>query len=95
MPDSAPGLAAPKDMLARQLLCPHLPHDLYDYIIEGICKAVDGIHVLPVVRTGGGKTGLFHGYILLLHALRELESPCPLLKRQFPTNLHIPLSLHC
>jgi hypothetical protein len=42
---------------------------------------VDGIHVLQVVRTEGWKTGLFYGYILLLHALRELNSPCPLLKQ--------------
>ena len=30
------------------------------YIIEGLCKAVDGVHVLLVVKTGGGKTGLFY-----------------------------------
>ena len=72
--------------LARQLLRSRLPHDLHDYILEAICKAVDGIHVLLVVKTGGGKTGLFYGYALLLQALRELETPCPLLKRTFPSD---------
>ena len=64
-----------------ELLCSHLPHDVHDYILEAICKAVDGIHVLLMVKTGGGKTGLFYGYALLLQALRELETPCPFLKR--------------
>ena len=42
-------------------LRPRLPHDLHDYIIEGLCKAVDGVHVLLVVKTGGGKMGLSYG----------------------------------
>ena len=73
-------------LLVRRLLRPRLPHDLHDYIIEGLCKAVDGVHVLLVVKTGGGKTGLFYGYILLLHALIDLGSSCPPLKRKFPQN---------
>jgi hypothetical protein len=47
---------------------------------------VDGIHVLLMVKTGGGKTSLFYGYALLLQALRELDTPCPLLKRIFPSD---------
>ncbi|KAF8220149.1 hypothetical protein L208DRAFT_1106631, partial [Tricholoma matsutake] len=73
-------------VLARQLLRPNLLHDLHDYVLEGLCKAVDGIHALLVVWTGGGKTGIFYGYVLLLRALKELESPCPLLTRKFPEN---------
>jgi hypothetical protein len=73
-------------VLARRLLRPCLPHDLHDYILEGLCKAVDGIHTLLIVRTGGRKTGIFYGYIMLLRALRELESPCSLLKREIPQN---------
>ena len=73
------------DLLVRRLLRPRLPHDLHDYIIEGLCKADDGVHVF-VVKTGGGKTGLFYGYILLLHALKDLGSSCPPLKRKFPLN---------
>ena len=46
-------------LLARQLIRPSLPHDLHDYVLEGLCKAVDGIYVLLVVRTEGGKTGIF------------------------------------
>ena len=34
--------------LARELIRPQLPHDLHDYVLESICKAVDGIHVLAV-----------------------------------------------
>ena len=50
--------------LARELIRPQLPHDIY--VLEGVCKAVDGMHVLAVAPTGGGKTGYFYGYILLL-----------------------------
>ena len=72
--------------LAWELLHSHLRHDLHDYILEAICKAVDGIHVLLMVKTGGGKTSLFYGYALLLQALRELETPCPFLKRTSPSD---------
>ena len=58
--------------LACQLLCSHLPHDLHDYILEAICKAVDGIHVLLVVKMGGGKTGLC--LALLTPSLMSLSS---------------------
>ena len=59
MPDcSDPSLSNPdgqKPQVARELLCPFLKtHDIHDYILEGICKAVDGVHILLVVKTGGG-----------------------------------------
>jgi len=48
------GLSNPEGMrLARKLLRPLLPHDIHDYILEGICKAIDGSHVLAVIKTGG------------------------------------------
>lgn len=52
---SGPGLSNSDEyLLARQLIRPSLPHDLHDYVLEGLCKAVDGIYVLLVVRTEGG-----------------------------------------
>ncbi|KAF8798687.1 P-loop containing nucleoside triphosphate hydrolase protein [Phlegmacium glaucopus] len=72
--------------LARELIRPQLPHDIHDYVLEGVCKAVDGIHVLAVAPTGGGKTGYFFGYILLLKALEKMSPPCAQLKRKFPQN---------
>ena len=72
--------------LARELIRPQLPHELHDYVLKGICKAVDGIHVLAVAPTGSGKTGYFYGYILLLKALKKLSLPCVQLKRKFPQN---------
>jgi hypothetical protein len=85
MPDcSDPGLSNPDGQkLARELLRPFLTHDIHDYILEGICKAVDGVHVLLIVKTGGGKTGLFYGYIMLLKELSKLESGK---KRGIPEN---------
>ena len=83
----ADGLSSPDGLrLARQLLRPQLPHDTHDYALEGICKALDGIHVLAVTRTGGGKTSYFFGYMLLLKALQQLRPVCPLLKRRYPDN---------
>ena len=80
------GLSNPEGLqLARELIRPQLPHDLHDYVLEGVCKAVDGIHVLAVAPTGGGKTGYFYGYILLLKALEKM-SPRAQLKRKFPRN---------
>ena len=72
--------------LVRRLLRPRLPHDLHDYIIEGLCKAVDGVHVLLVLKTGSRKAGLFYGYIHLLHAIKNLGSSCPSLKQKFAPN---------
>ena len=81
------GLSTPEGLLlARELLRPQLPHDIHDHILEGICKALDGLNVLAVMKTGGGKTGYFYGYILLLRALQQLSPPCSLLKRSYPRN---------
>ncbi len=76
------GLSNPEGLrLARELIRPQLPHDIHDYVLEGICKAVDGSHVLAVAPTGGGKTGYFYGYILLLKAFEKMLPPCTLLKQ--------------
>ncbi|KAJ3483480.1 hypothetical protein NLJ89_g12060 [Agrocybe chaxingu] len=81
------GLSSPEGLqLARELLRPKLPHDIHDYILEGICKAIDGAHILCITKTGGGKTGYFYGYILLLKALEKMDPPCALLKSRHPTN---------
>ena len=83
MSGSSPlGLSSPEGLrLARQLLRPQLPHDIHDYVLEAVCKAMDGVHVLVVAPTGGGKTGYFYGFILPLRALQKMNSPCPLLKK--------------
>ena len=81
------GLSTPEGMrFAHKLLRPRLPHDIHDYILEGICKAIDGSHVLAVIKTGGGKTGYFYGYMLLLKALQVLPCPMSYLKRPHPKN---------
>jgi len=83
----APGLSSPEGMkLARELLCPQLDHEVHDYVLEGVCKALDGKHVLAVAPTSGGKTSYYYGYILLLKALQQVDPPSPFLKRRYPAN---------
>ena len=69
--------------LAQELLQPLIPHDIHDYILEGICKALDRKDVLAITPTGGGKTGYYYGYVLLLRVLQTMSPPCPLMKRSY------------
>jgi len=83
----APGMSSLEGMeLARELLCPLLDHEIHDYVLEGVCKALDGNHILAVAPTSGGKTSYYYGYILLLKALQQVDPPCPFLKRMYPAN---------
>ena len=75
---SGPGLSNFKGhALARQLLCPCLPHDLHDYIFKGICKVwMECTHFLlckQVVGKQGYSMAIYCFYIhwksLTLHVL--------------------------
>jgi len=82
-----PGLSSVEGMkLARELLCPQLDHEIHDYVLEGVCQALDGKHILAVAPTSGGKTSYYYGYILLLKALQQVDPPSPFLKRTYPAN---------
>ncbi|KAG5222572.1 P-loop containing nucleoside triphosphate hydrolase protein [Salix suchowensis] len=63
---------------SRELLECLVPHKVHDYITEGICQVLDGQHLLSVVRTGGGKTGYFYGFMLVLRALSRLPHTHPM-----------------
>ncbi len=82
------GLSMPQGhALLRQLVRPRLPHDLHDYILEGICKALDGLHVVSIVKTCGGKTSYFYGYVIALQELAKVDQSHPLKSRllcEFP-----------
>ena len=71
----------------RELLRARVNHPIHDYVLEGVCKAVDGTHVIATVKTGGGKSSYFYCYISLLIALQELPLPCPYTKKTYPKNL--------
>lgn len=60
----------------------NLPHDLHDYVSRIFARL---LMEFIVVKTGSGKMSLFYGYILL-HALEDLGSSCPPLKRKFEQN---------
>ncbi|THU90430.1 hypothetical protein K435DRAFT_676086, partial [Dendrothele bispora CBS 962.96] len=62
--------------LIRQLIRRSLPRDIHDYALDGVCHALDGIHVLDVVKTGGSKTTYISGYVIALQELAKLpETP--------------------
>ncbi|SJL16409.1 uncharacterized protein ARMOST_19933 [Armillaria ostoyae] len=72
------GLSGPEGQkLIQQLVCPCLSHDLHDYILEGVCKALDGLHIIYVLHTGGGKTSYFYGYMMALRELQKLPTSHP------------------
>jgi hypothetical protein len=72
-------------IFARELLKTRTPKPVHDYIIEGVCKVLDGIHLLSVVKTFGGKSSKSTSYIHIIHALRIHPSP-PKLQRRIPEN---------
>lgn len=62
--------------LARSVLRPLLSFDPHDHQLEGICKSLDGVDLLAVLKTSGGKTGYFSMYILMLLALGKTPAIC-------------------
>ncbi|KAF9071086.1 hypothetical protein BDP27DRAFT_1196473, partial [Rhodocollybia butyracea] len=61
----------------------------HDYALHGICKAIDGFHVISVIKTGGGKTTYFAGFMVLLQELDKLPDSHDLkqcLNRRIPRN---------
>lgn len=48
-----------------------LPYDPHDYVIDGTCKALDGIDLLAVLATGGGKMDFYILYLLVLKAIAQ------------------------
>ena len=59
----------------RSLLKTRTKRPIHDYILEGVCKALDGAQVLSIIKTGGGKTSYFSSYIHIIYALHTLRHP--------------------
>ncbi|KAF8952740.1 hypothetical protein BDZ97DRAFT_1784057 [Flammula alnicola] len=56
-PFSGAGLNNPEGLqLARELLHPQIPHDVRDYVLEGICKAIDVTMEVDRDRVGMERT---------------------------------------
>jgi hypothetical protein len=56
--------------VSRAILRDKLQFDPHDYQLEGVCKLLDGVHVLGLIPTGGGETGFIFMSIILLQAAR-------------------------
>ncbi|TCD64684.1 hypothetical protein EIP91_003798 [Steccherinum ochraceum] len=54
--------------LVREIIHKSL-YDPHDYQLEGVCKSLDGCDLLSLLATGGGKTGFFSMFMLVLHTL--------------------------
>ncbi|KAF9234427.1 hypothetical protein BU15DRAFT_13834, partial [Melanogaster broomeanus] len=56
-----------------------------DFQVDAWCRTLAGVSQLLVVPTGGGKTALFFGTLLIIHEL--LKRPHPILKtHKLPPN---------
>ena len=63
--------------LVRDILKDKLPYQPHDYQIEGVCKSLDGVSLISIIPTGGGKTGFFLMYMLVLQSLSTNLELCP------------------
>ncbi|EGN93673.1 hypothetical protein SERLA73DRAFT_63935, partial [Serpula lacrymans var. lacrymans S7.3] len=81
--------------LVQHILAPLLSFQPHDYQIEGVCKSLDGVDLLAIIPTGGGKTAYLFMYMLILQALASNPTLCtpqrhvpanPAMVVVFPTN---------
>ena len=63
--------------LCRNILHQYLPYHPHDVQIEGICKLLDGVDMLAILRTGMGKTGFLLMYMLVLLEILKNPHLCP------------------
>ncbi|KAI0349330.1 hypothetical protein OH77DRAFT_1415283, partial [Trametes cingulata] len=63
--------------LCRQIARFRLGFDPHDYVIEGVCKALDGDALLAITPTGSGKTSYLIIYLTVMCAVLEDPALCP------------------
>jgi hypothetical protein len=61
-----------------------LPYEPHDDQLEGVCKSLDGIHLVAITPTGSGKTGYYTIYMLVMLAVIADPTLCP--SALFPSN---------
>lgn len=72
--------------LILKLLSSKIPYRPHDYVLDGVAKSLDGVHLLAVSGTGSGKTGFYAFYMLVLQALDRNRTLYPLAARKVPKN---------
>ncbi|EIW55146.1 uncharacterized protein TRAVEDRAFT_22912 [Trametes versicolor FP-101664 SS1] len=70
--------------LCRKVASEKLGFDPHDYVVEGVCKALDGLDLLAVTPTGSGKTSFLIIYLLVISEILQHPELCPSAK--FPLN---------
>ena len=63
--------------LLQDILKSRLPYEPHNYQIEGVCQSLDGVSLVSILPTGGGKTGFFLMYMLALQAISQDPALCP------------------
>nr|VWP01258.1 Succinate-semialdehyde dehydrogenase (EC [Ganoderma boninense] len=63
-------------LLVRTTLAKHIQFEPHDWQLEGVCKMLDGKDLVAIIPTGGGKTGYFFMYMLMLLELSQNPSLC-------------------
>jgi len=70
--------------LCRSILKETIKEDPHDHQLEVVTKALDGVDVLAIVRTGGGKSGYI--YMQAIIVLQILKHPELFPEANFPKN---------
>ncbi|OJT06326.1 ATP-dependent DNA helicase RecQ [Trametes pubescens] len=70
--------------LCRQIVEQKLHYDPHDYVVEGVCRVLDGRDLLAVTPTGSGKTSFLIVYLAVMNAILEDSQLCP--SARFPKN---------
>jgi len=50
--------------LCLHILSEHLPYDVYDFEIKGICKVLNHVDLLAILATGSGETGFLSTLVI-------------------------------
>ena len=76
--------------LCRDIAKEKLGFDPHDYVVSGVCKALDGSDLLAITPTGSGKTSFLIVYLLVIVKITTepgVRSPnTPRLATKFPKN---------
>ncbi|KAI0682831.1 P-loop containing nucleoside triphosphate hydrolase protein [Cytidiella melzeri] len=72
--------------LVLNILSSKFTYRLHDYVLDGLVKSLDGVHLLAISGTGSGKTGYYSMYMLMLQELDRQRKSYPIASAMVPQN---------